>query len=62
MDTNELLVRTMNAAKEARARGFENTAGALDEIVENLLELLNSRAQSVCEKRANTAPDYHRFH
>ncbi len=54
MDTNAMLVRTMNAAKEARARGFENTADAFDEIVESLLELLNSHAQSMGDKRSNT--------
>ena len=40
MDVNELLVRTMNAAKEARERGFCKTADALDEIVESLLDFL----------------------
>lgn len=54
MDTNEMLVRTMNAAKEARARGFEKTADAFDEIVESLLELLSSQAQSLGERRANS--------
>ncbi len=62
MDTNELLVRTMSAAKEARERGFENTANALDEIVGNLLGLLNSRTQSVGEKRANIGTDFHHIH
>ncbi|WP_306112786.1 MULTISPECIES: hypothetical protein [unclassified Roseovarius] len=62
MDTNELLVRTMNAAKEARERGFDNTASALDEIVESLLELLNSRTQSMGEKQANIGPDFLHLH
>ncbi len=62
MDTNEILVRTMNAAKEARDQGFEKTADAFDEIVEKLLELANSRAQSVGEKRANTNADVLHVH
>ena len=45
MVTHELLVRTMNAAKEARKQGFEGTADALDEIVENLLQLFNPGTQ-----------------
>ncbi len=40
MVTNELLIRTIHAAREARERGFYNTADAFDEIVENLLDLL----------------------
>ncbi len=44
MVTNELLLRTIHAAKEARERGFYNTADAFDEIVENLLELLKSNS------------------
>ena len=62
MDTNAMLVRTMNAAKEARARGFENTADAFDEIVESLLELLNSHAQSMGDKRSNTRADAQHIH
>ncbi len=57
MDTQELLVRTMNAAKEARERGFENTAGAFDEIVESLLQFMNSQTTSIGENRANSLPD-----
>ena len=62
MDANEILVRTMNAAKEARNQGFNNTADAFDEIVEKLLELSNSRAQFVGEKRANTNADVLQVH
>ncbi|WP_299852364.1 hypothetical protein [uncultured Roseovarius sp.] len=62
MDTNELLVRTMNAANEARERGFENTAEALAEIVESLLELSNSPFHSVGEKRANSRPEFQQIH
>ena len=56
MDTQELLVRTMNAAKEARERGFENTADAFDEIVDSLLQFMNSQTTSIGEKRANSLP------
>ncbi|MEO3417394.1 hypothetical protein AAFO92_22275 [Roseovarius sp. CAU 1744] len=42
MITNELLIRTVSAAKHARENGFKNTADAFDEIAENLLELMNS--------------------
>ena len=62
MDTNEILVRTMNAAKEARDQGFDNTADAFDEIVEKLLEMVNSRAQFTGEKRANSNADILHIH
>ena len=62
MDSQELLVRTMNAAKEAREKGFLNTANALDEIVENLLHFLKSQIQSIEDERASSLhemPDVH---
>lgn len=62
MDSQELLVRTMNAAKEARERGFVNTADAFDEIVGNLLQFLNSQVQSMDEKQANSRPETLHFH
>ena len=40
MVSNQLLIRTIHAAKESRDRGFYNTADAFDEIVESLLSLL----------------------
>ena len=57
MNTQEILVRTMNAAKEARERGFVNTADAFDGIVDSLLQLMNSQTQSIGEKRVNSLPD-----
>ncbi|WP_299852634.1 hypothetical protein [uncultured Roseovarius sp.] len=62
MDNQELLVRTMNAAKEARERGFVNTADAFDEIVENLLQILNSQIQPLDENRANLLPETLHMH
>ena len=62
MDTNELLVRTMNAAKEARERGFYKTADAFDEIVESLLDLLESRAQPASEIQLESFAEMQHFH
>ena len=45
MDTHELLIRTINAAKEAREMGFENTAECFDEIVESLLDFMKSSTE-----------------
>ena len=59
MDTNEMLVRTMNAAKEARERGFFKTADAFDEIVESLLDLLESHAHSQHDGVIETVPEVH---
>ncbi|MFD1157915.1 hypothetical protein [Roseovarius aestuarii] len=57
MDTEEILVRTMNASKEAREHGFLNTAEAFDGIVDSLLQLMNSQTLSIGEKRVNSLPD-----
>ncbi len=62
MDTNELLIRTMNAAKEARKRGFEKTAEAFDEIVESLLAIINSQSRLSEEKCANARADVLHVH
>lgn len=62
MDVNELLVRTMNAAKEARERGFCKTADAFDEIVESLLDFLETRAQSKRENVAESTSEAHHIH
>ncbi len=62
MDTQELLVRTINAATEAREQGFEKTADAFDEIVKKLLEFMNAPVQSVGEKRANSCLDVLHVH
>ena len=62
MDTHELLVRTLNAAKETRENGYEQTADAFDIIVENLLKHINSQVQSVGEKRANSIAYVQHFH
>ncbi len=62
MDTQELLKRTMNAAKEKREQSFEQTADALDEIVVSLLELMNSPVQSVGEKSATSLPNVLHIH
>ena len=62
MDPNELLIRTMNAAKAAREQGFEKTADAFDEIVESLLEFMNAQNQFSVEKRANSSADMLHFH
>ena len=62
MNTHELLIRTMNAAKDAREKGFDNTADALDGIVERLLEFINSQAQPGGEKRANSPADVQHLH
>ena len=45
MDVNELLARTMNASKAAQEMGCYETADALDDILDSLLEMLQSRAQ-----------------
>ena len=45
MHTNELLVRTMNTAKQAREEGYSDTAEAFDQIVESLLGHLDSNLQ-----------------
>ncbi len=62
MDTNEILARTLNAAKEARNRGFYKTADAFDEIVETLLDLLDAEQRSRSAKRANSASELQHFH
>ena len=62
MDTNELLVRTLNAAKEARKKGFYNTADAFEEIVENLLALLDAQSQSTHETRMVSPTESHHIH
>ena len=62
MDTYELLVRTMNAAKEAREKGFDKTADAFDEIVEGLLEVINAQSQFSDNVRANTCADVLHIH
>ena len=62
METNELLIRTLNAAKAARDRGFFKTADAFDEIAEDLLQFLTSPPRSPGEERAKTAPDLLHFH
>lgn len=56
MASHEILLRTMNAAKEARENGFMNTADAFDEIATNLLNLLRSHSQSEDVKAANANP------
>ena len=45
MDVNELLARTMNASKEAQELGCYETADALDDILDSLLEMLRSQIQ-----------------
>lgn len=50
MVTNELLIRTIYAAKEARKCGYECTAEALDQIIEDLLSLNNQCSQFEIEK------------
>ena len=62
MDTYELLVRTMNAAKEAREKGFYETADAFDEIVESLLDLLEVRVQSDRDFWNTSVPELHHVH
>lgn len=62
METNELLIRTMNAAKEAREKGFDKTADAFDEIVEGLLEVINAQSQFSDNVRANTCADVLHIH
>ncbi len=54
MVEHELLVRTVNAAKEAREQGFDNTADAFDEIVESLLNLINLSSQFEVENRTHS--------
>ena len=62
MDTNEILVRTMNAAKEARKCGFYNTADAFVEIVETLLVSLDENAHSKSAKRTASVSELQHFH
>ena len=62
MDSNELLIRTINASIEARKRGFVNTAEAFDEITESILELSSIRDQKVMKKSGNNAIDDFEFH
>lgn len=61
MDTNELLVRTMNAAKEARESGFYKTADAFDEIVESWFDLLDTQVQSKRDIHVVTVEELHNF-
>ncbi|MEO3417411.1 hypothetical protein AAFO92_22360 [Roseovarius sp. CAU 1744] len=62
MNTNEMLIRTMNAAKEARKKGFLNTAEALDEIGERLLGLLESHAQPQSDYLVEPSSELHHMH
>ncbi|MEO3416804.1 hypothetical protein AAFO92_19305 [Roseovarius sp. CAU 1744] len=62
MNTNEMLIRTMNAAKDAREKGFLNTAEALDEIGERLLGLLESHAQSQSDYLFEASTELHHMH
>ncbi len=57
MDVNEMLVRTINAAKEAREKGFYETADAFDSIAESLLDLLETRSQSERDMRLSETPE-----
>ena len=61
MVTHELLVRATNAAKEAREQGFDNTADALDEIVESLLQLFNPKTQFEIENRTHIQTEFNHF-
>ena len=62
MVSNELLIRTIHAAKEARERGFDNTADAFDEIVESLLELLKSKPAIPSEETTTALSDFDHIH
>lgn len=62
MDVNELLIRTMNASREAQENGFYDTAEALDDILDSLLETLISRNQIESEALAITAPISNHIH
>ena len=62
MDPNELLVRTMNAARDAREKGFDKTADAFEEIVESMLDLLSSRSNSQNEVATEPMLEFYHFH
>lgn len=62
MDVNELLARTMKVSKEAEEKGFYETADAFDDILDSLLEMLNSRAQFENETQVTLLPYYHQVH
>ena len=62
MVTNELLIRTVHAARDARERGYNNTADAFEEIADNLLELLRSRSATPCDARAKAALELNAMH
>lgn len=59
MDPNEMLVRTTNAAREAREKGFHKTADAFDEIVERLIVLMDSRTQTRGKSKQETCGELH---
>ena len=61
MITHELLVRTTNAAKEARDQGFDNTADAFDDVAENLLKLFNPSTQLEIENRTHLHTNFTHF-
>lgn len=54
MRTFELFMRSIRAARFAREMDRQNTADAFDEIVNNLLELLGTEAET--EDRASRQP------
>ena len=62
MGINNLLVRTMNASKEAEENGCYETADALDDILDGLLEMLYSRAQFERETPVTSSPETQHFH
>lgn len=62
MVTHELLIRTIHAAREARERGFDNTADAFDEIVESLLELLKSNSSVPGEEMTTILSEFDHIH
>ncbi len=41
----QLLIRCIHAAKVAREEGFDNTANALDDLVDSLSALIDASAQ-----------------
>ncbi len=62
MDVNNLVARTMNVSKEAQEKGFYETPDAFDDILDSLLEMLNSRAQFEHETPAILQPETQHLH
>ncbi len=62
MDVNDLLVRTLNASREAEKKGCYETADAFDDILDNLLDFLYSRSHLERETPVIVLPELQHLH